>query len=322
MLLAIASILVGLFLLVYGADRFVTGAAQTARGLGLPPLIIGMTVVGIATSAPEVLVGSVAAMQGNTNIAIGNAIGSNIANIGLVLGSTALFCPLVVASKTLRREYMVMFISIILALLLSLNQKLSRVDGLILILSLVTITWLIINLAQQSSENDALAGEYQQELETVIPIRRSLKLLVLGLLLLLGGAELLVRGAVFIARTFGVSDLVIGLTIIAVGTSLPELAASIMSAIKKEADIAIGNVIGSNMFNMLMVMGVPSLIHPGQFGREVLVRDFPVMMGLTLLMGWMVFITGDGKFSRTEGGVLLACFIAYQAWLFLSIPMV
>lgn len=304
---------------MYGADRFVSGAARTARGLGIPPLIIGMTIVGIATSAPEVFVGVVAALQGNTNIAVGNAIGSNIANAGLVLGGTALIFPLVIKSRTLRREYLLMFLSILLALGLSIDHRISRLDGSLLILSLVFVTWWIVSLASKSPDHDALADEFEQELRIVTPIRKSLVLLVFGLVLLLGGAELLVRGAVTVARNFGVSDLVIGLTIVAVGTSLPELAASIMSAIKKEADIAIGNVIGSNMFNMLMVMGVPSMINPGIFGNEVLLRDFPVMILLTLLMGWMVFISGQGKFTRLDGGLLLLCFVAYQLWLFSSV---
>ena len=318
MLLAIAAIIAGLFLLVFGADRFVTGAAQTARGLGISPMIIGMTVVGMATSAPEVLVGTVAALQGKTNIAIGNAIGSNIANIGLVLGGTALFLPLEAASKTLRREYLIMFVSIILALLLSFDYRLSRLDGLLLLLALIAITWWIIKLARATSRKDPLAGEFVQELGTVYPVGKSLLLLILGLVLLLGGSELLVKGAVFVAREYGVSDLVIGLTIIAVGTSLPEFAAS-MSAIKKEADIAIGNVIGSNMFNMLMVMGVPSIINPGKFGHIVLLRDFPVMIFLTLLMGRRVFVSNHGKFTRVDGAILLSVFIAYQCWLFYSI---
>lgn len=319
MLLAITAIIGGLFLLVYGADRFVTGAAQTARSFGIPPLIIGMTVVGIATSAPEVLVGVIAALDGKTSIAVGNAIGSNIANLGMVLGGTALFFPFVVASKTLRREYLLMCATIVLALLLSLDHQISRIDGLLLILCLFVIICWIVKLAKASPKSDALAGEFEQELKAVVPIGRSLILLLIGLVLLLAGAELLVSGAIFIAKSFGVSDLIIGLTIIAIGTSLPELAASIISVIKKEADIAIGNIIGSNMFNMLMVLGVPSIIYPGVFGHEVLVRDFPVMILLTLMMGWMVFVYGHGKFNRIKGGILLSCFIAYQSWLFYTI---
>lgn len=318
MILDCVFILAGLSLLVYGADRFVIGAASTARGLGVSPLIIGLTIVGIATSAPEVLVGTVAAFDAKTNIAIGNAIGSNIANIGLVLGATALIRPLVVASKTLRREYFVMCVAIAIALFALFDQYLSRMDGVILLVSLILVIFMIVRMARRSPSTDPLASEFEEEIETVDSVGKSLVLMFFGLVLLLGGAELLVRGAVNVARFFGVSDLVIGLTIIAVGTSLPELAASIMSVIKNEADIAIGNVIGSNMFNMLMVLGVPCLIYPDSFGPEVLSRDFLIMVLLSLAMGWMVFIHGKGKFDRLEGGFLFSCFISYQYYLFYS----
>jgi len=314
-------VLAGLTLLVVGADRFVVGAANIARLLDISPLIIGLTVVGVATSAPEVLVGTVAALDGKTTLAIGNAVGSNIANIGLVLGATALACPLVVLSPTLRREFLLMFASILVATCLLLDSYLSRMDGLILISCLVLSMWWIIRLARSSSKADPLAGEFEQELaqDKTDSVAKSTFLLIFGLLLLLGGAELLVRGAIAIAQEFGVSDLVIGLTIVAIGTSLPELAASITSVIKNEADIAVGNVIGSNMFNMLMVLGIPILIHPTEVSTDVIYRDIPIMITLTLLMGWMVFVYGRGKFDRIEGGFLFLCFIAYQYWLFSTI---
>ena len=314
-------IVAGLFLLIYGADRFVSGAANIARVCGISPLIIGLTVVGIATSAPEVLVGAVAAFDGKTTLAIGNAVGSNIANVGLVVGATALVTPLVAKSPTLRREYVLMCLATAIALLLLIDGELSRMDGLILVVCLaLALSW-IIYLARLSPKNDPLASEMQRELEAEppAPLLRSWLLLFAGLLLLLGGAELLVRGAVAIAQALGVSDLVIGLTIVAVGTSLPELAASIASVLKDEADLAIGNIIGSNMFNMLMVLGVPALIHPASVSNEVLWRDFPVMISLTLVMGAMIFLFSRGKFDRKEGAFLFSCFIAYQGWLFMSI---
>lgn len=319
MIFACVQIITGLALLLYGADRFITGASQTARSLGVSPLIIGLTIVGVATSMPEVLVGMVAAAQGKTNIAIGNALGSNIANIGLVLGGTVLVSPLVISSKTLRREYLIMFLAVITGLGLMIDQYLSRIDAAILILFLAIIIWLILNIAKRTRRQDALAQEYAKEFKSKIPLKVSLLLLAFGLLLLLAGADILVRGAVFVAQSLGISDLIIGLTIVAVGTSLPELAASVMSAIKKEPDIAIGNVIGSNTFNMLLVLSAPAFLHPDSFGREVLLRDFSVMIALTLLMGWMVFIRGHGRFARWEGGILLACFCVYQYWLFHSI---
>lgn len=314
-------VLAGLTLLVFGADRFVVGAANIARELGVSPLIIGLTVVGVATSAPELLVGSIAALDGKTTLAIGNAVGSNIANVGLVVGVTALACPFVVKSPTLRREFLSMCAAIGIALLVLVDHHLDQIDGMILIVCLVGAMFWIIYVAKTSSKNDPLAGEFEQELaeEKTSSIRMSWLLLIVGLFLLLGGAELLVRGAVAIALDFGVSDLIIGLTIVAIGTSLPELAASIMSVIKNEPDIAIGNVIGSNMFNMLMVLGIPALIHPTEVSSDVLFRDFPVMIFLTLLMGWMVFIHGRGKFDRKEGGFLFLCFIGYQYWLFSTI---
>ncbi len=316
MILEYLGILSGLLLLVVGADRFVKGAANIARGLGMPPLLIGLTIVSIATSTPEILVGSVAALDGKIEIAIGNAIGSNIANIGLVLGLSVLIMPVQIASKTLRQGYLLMFLSAIVAILLMLDHELSRLDSTILLITLAGFIYWIVRIAKRTPVTDPLTGEFEQELAQILPLRKSVVFFVMGLILMLAGAELLVRCSVVVARSFGISDLVIGLTIIAVGTSLPELAASVMSVIKKEMDIAVGNVIGSNMFNMLAVIGVPVLIHPSGFGNEVLLRDFPVMVAMTILMGWMIFIRGAGRFYRIEGGVLLLCFIFYQYWLF------
>ncbi len=313
MLLAIISVLGGLILLVLGADRFVSGAVNTAHHLGVSTLVIGLTIVGVATSAPEVFVGSVAALDGKTTMAIGNALGSNIANIGLVLGATALYGPLIIKSQTLGREFFMMGLAMLLALLLMLDQALSRMDGIVLLLSLVAIIGWVLKLARQSPPINTMPAKETQKAGGVI---RPLALMLFALIVLLGGAELLVRGAVYIARAVGVSDLVIGLTIIAVGTSLPELAASIMSVIKNETDIAVGNIIGSNMFNMLMVLGIPCIIHPDTFAADVLWRDFPIMIALTLLMGWMVFSSRENNTHRWAGAVLLACFLAYQYGLF------
>ncbi len=316
MLINYLGILAGLGLLVYGADVFVEGAANIARSLGMPPLLIGLTIVGFATSAPEVLVGTVAALNGKTEIAIGNAIGSNIANIGLVLGLTVILMPVTITSQTLKREYIIMFAAAILAIILMADQTLSHIDAVLLLVGLVISINAVIYLSMKSAQTDSLLNEFENELPKEANVGKSIFLFFIGLALLLGGAELLVHCAVIVAKHYGISDLVIGLTIIAIGTSLPELAASITAVKKKEADIAIGNVIGSNMFNMLAVIGIPGMIHATAFDRLVLVRDFPVMIGLTLLMGWMVFIHGAGKFSRGEGCILFLGFIAYQFWLF------
>jgi len=320
MILNYLGILAGLALLVYGADRFVEGAAKIARYLGMPPLLIGLTIVGMATSAPEILVGVVAALEGKTEIAIGNAIGSNIANIGLVLGFTIILMPVTIASQTLKREFFIMGLAILLALGLMWDQYLSHLDAVFLLIGLTVAILSVIVLSKKSAKTDPLLSEYENELPEKSPeeanVRKSIFLFFLGLSLLLGGAYLLVECAIIVAKHFGLSDLVIGLTIIAIGTSLPELAASIIAVKKNEADIAIGNVIGSNMFNMLAVIGIPSMIHATDFDSIVLHRDFPVMIGMTLLMGYMVFIRGAGKFDRAEGATLLLCFISYQYWLF------
>lgn len=316
MVLATLGLIIGLAFLVYGADRFVIGAGSTARNIGISSLIIGLTIVGFATSAPEILVGSVAAWQGKTEMAIGNAIGSNITNIALVLGLTVAIYPISVNSKTLLREYLFMLAALVLAGLALLNLSLSRLDAGLLLLAMIVITWFIIVSSRRSKQTDPLLSEIEQELETPLSVNKSLLFLIVGLVLLLGGAEIFVRSAVIIAQTFGLSDLVIGLTIIAIGTSLPELAASIMSVIKNEAELAIGNVIGSNLYNMLAVLSIPAMIHPTEFDQAVLMRDMPVMLGLSLLMGWMVFIAGAGRFSRMEGLFLLICFAGYQFMLF------
>ena len=316
MLISCLFVIVGLAILVYGADLFVAGAAGLARQLGMPPLIIGLTIVGFATSAPEIMAGSVSAWQGRTAIAIGNALGSNIANIGLVLGISALLLPIAVASGTLKREYGLMLLSVLLAFLLMLDGQLSRVDAALLLGALLIFIGAIVWIARHSRRDDPLEAEFSQSVAgAAAPAAASLKLLA-GLALLLAGAELLIRGAVYIAGALGVSELVIGLTIVAIGTSLPELAASIVSIIRKEADIAIGNIIGSNMFNMLAVLGIPGLIQPAYFERAVLLRDFPAMIGLCLLLGMLVFITGRGRLRRAEGALLFLCFAAYQCILF------
>ncbi len=332
MLISCLLIVIGLALLVHGADRFVEGAASVAYLLGLSPLLIGLVVVGFATSVPEILVGSISAWQGKTDIAIGNALGSNIANIGLVLGISILILPIAVCPRSIKREYQIMCIAIGLAFLLMLDGYLSRADAIILLLTLIAsigaIVWLAKtnsdplsaqnlspNLSQNPLEN-AAQMESVPELNTNNSMLKSSGQLLIGLLLLLIGADLLVRGAVFVAQYFGISDLIIGLTIIAIGTSLPELATSIISLIKKKADIAIGNIIGSNLYNILAVLGIPALIHPTKFEPAVITRDFPIMIGLTLLLGGMIFIARKNTLIRAEGGLLLFCFIAYQFILF------
>lgn len=323
-LLPTASVIGGFLLLLWGADRFVDGASGTARILGISPLIIGLVVVGFGTSAPEMMVSSLAAVQGNGQMGMGNALGSNIANIALIIGATALIRPLMVHSGVLRREMPILLILSLLALPLLLDGHLSQLDGLILFGSLILVmVWMVITAMRARGSHDPLEEEFESELnQHTSSLGMALFWLMVGLVTLLVGSKALVWGAVEVAQTIGVSDLVIGLTIVAVGTSLPELATSITSALKREDDIAIGNIIGSNLFNLLGVMALPGIIAPGPFSAEVLWRDYPLMLLLTLALLLMMFLPlGKPKeIDRREGAILLAVFIGYQAYLFIFAP--
>ncbi len=313
--LSVVAVLSGFVLLVWGAERFVYGAAALARNLGISPLIIGLTIVGIGTSAPEILVSAVAAWQGDPAMGVGNALGSNIANIALVLGITALISPLKVNSKTLRREYPVMFLTMIVALLLVLDGQLTRLDGLILLIGLVVVLKWMITIGMKEKK-DPLELEYDHEIPH-IATDKALFWLIAGLILLLFSSRILVWGAVNIAHALGVSDLIIGLTVVAIGTSMPELAASIMSALKNEHDIAIGNVIGSNMFNILAVLGLPGLIAPHTLDPAVLTRDFPWMIGLSIALFVFAYgFRGEGRINRWEGLLLLCSYFVYLGILY------
>ncbi len=313
--LSVVAVLSGFVLLVWGAERFVYGAAALARNLGISPLIIGLTIVGIGTSAPEILVSAVAAWQGDPAMGVGNALGSNIANIALVLGITALISPLKVNSKTLRREYPVMFLTMIVALLLVLDGQLTRLDGLILLIGLVVVLKWMITIGMKEKK-DPLELEYDHEIPH-IATDKALFWLIAGLILLLFSSRILVWGAVNIAHALGVSDLIIGLTVVAIGTSMPELAASIMSALKNEHDIAIGNVIGSNMFNILAVLGLPGLIAPHTLDPAVLTRDFPWMIGLSIALFVFAYgFRGEGRINRWEGLLLVCSYFVYLGILY------
>jgi len=319
-LIDIVAILAGFGLLIWSADYFVTGASATARNLGVSPLIIGLTIVGFGTSAPEILVASFAAAGGNPGLAIGNALGSNITNIALVLGFTALIVPLSVHSDILKREYpLLLLATLISSFLIGFDNHLGWIDGLVFVFLLLAImSWLVLQ-AIKNRDSDPIIAEFEQEIPEHMPMNKAIMMLVLGIVFLLISSKILVWGAINIALAFGVSDLIIGLTIVAIGTSLPELAASIMSARKGEHDIAIGNIIGSNMFNTLGVLGVAGLIHPSTLPDGVLTRDLPLMFILTILLLIMSYgFRGQGRINRYEGGFLLAIFIGYEIVLFFS----
>jgi cation:H+ antiporter len=320
MLLAVSSIIAGLALLVWSADKFVIGAAALARNLGVPPLLIGLTVVGFGTSAPEIVVSVMAALKGSPGIAVGNAIGSNIANIALILGATALIAPLAVQSDILRREYPLLLVVSVLAYLLLLDGDLVFIDGMVLLSGLVVTMLLLVRIGLNRRDNDPLVAEIDAEIPTGVRTGMAVFWLLLGLALLVASSRLLVWGAVEIATAFGVSELVIGLTIVAVGTSLPELAASVASALKREHDLAIGNIVGSNIWNLLAVLSAPGLLAPGLIASDVITRDMPVMLALTVAL----FLMGRGRggqgvINRVEGSILLTCFVAYQGWLIIYV---
>ena len=319
MITAVVFIFLGLALLMFGADRFVDGAAALASNLGVPPLLVGLTVVGFATSAPELLVAATASFAGNPSIAIGNAIGSNIANIGLVIGVTAIVMPLVVQSRVLKQEFPIMFGAMCFALVLFWDQDLSRLDGVLLAVGLFIMMGITTYFGLKYSrpeQTDLGPDALVEELEIPqISTRRALLLSLIGLTCLVIGSDRLVAGAVTVATHFGVSDLVIGLTIVAIGTSLPELAASVASALKGESDIALGNVIGSNMFNILGVTAAPGLIHPSTIEAGVMHRDLPIMFGLSIALYIMAF-GRDGTVGRVNGTFLLLAFAAYQFLLY------
>jgi cation:H+ antiporter len=313
------AVIVGLALLVWGSDRFVHGASATARNLGVSPLIIGLTIVGVGTSAPEALVSATAALNGNPGIAIGNALGSNIANIGLVLGITALVRGVTVRSKIFRLEFPIMFGVIGLAWFLLSDGTLDEGDGLILSLVFLFLLLFMTVIAVRARRWDPLQREFTREIPVDVGTAMALVWIVVGLAALLIGSRAIVWGAVSIARSLEVSDLLIGLTVVAVGTSLPELAASITSVLKNEPDIAVGNVIGSNMFNVLPVLALPGLITPSVVPPEALQRDFPVMLTLSVALVVMAWgFRGSGRIARWEGGVLLLAFICYQGLLYVS----
>jgi cation:H+ antiporter len=319
MIIVVLAVIFGLALLVWSAERFVEGSASMARHFGMPPLLIGIVIVGFGTSAPELVVSVLAALQGNPGIALGNAFGSNIVNIALILGLTALISPIRVDSQVLRKELPILAAVTVLAGWELWDGELSRVEALILLVAFaVVMGWSVWQGLQKSP--DALARETKNELDAhAIPVGNAVFKLLLGLVLLVVSSRVLIWGVVSIAQKFGVSDLIIGLTLVAVGTSLPELASSIIAVRKGEHDIALGNVLGSNLFNTLAVVGVAGIIHPMRVGPELFSRDMLVMSALTLSLFIIGYgFRGAGRINRIEGGIWVVCYIWYTAFLIRS----
>ena len=318
MILYLLGIITGFGILVWSADKFVDGAASTAKHLGMPTLLIGILIVGFGTSAPEMVVSAIAAMEGNPGLALGNAIGSNIVNIALILGVTAVISPIVVNSNIVKKEIPLLLLIVFIIGYLLLDNFLSFIEGITLLGGFFAlVVWSIISAMR--NKGDALESDMEDELiEHPMSLKAGIIWLIIGLVLLIASSRLLVWGAVGVATEFGISDLIIGLTIVALGTSLPELAASIIAARKGEHDIAIGNVVGSNMFNILAVIGIATVIAPmNNIPFEVLQRDWVVMLVLTiaLLVMSYAFKAKNGVITRVEGTILIICYVAYNTYL-------
>lgn len=321
MLLFLLAVVFGLALLVWSAGRFVDGSAAAARHFKVPPLLIGMVIVGFGTSAPEMMVSAISSLQGKPDIALGNVFGSNITNIALILGLTAMISPIAVQSAVLRKELPVLTLMTAIAAFLMYDGMLGRIDALILLLLFALLMgWSIWEGLRKPG--DEFGAEMEEELEQhKMPLGKASTLIAAGLVLLLVSSQMLVWGAVGVAETLGVSDIVIGLTVVAVGTSLPELASSLVAARKGEHDIALGNILGSNLFNILAVAGVAGSISPAAIDQTVFSRDIMIMLLLTIslfVVGYGFRGEGTGRINRVEGSVLLGSYIAYTAWLVLT----
>jgi cation:H+ antiporter len=304
-------VVIGLVLLVFGGDVLVQGASGIAKKFKLSPLVIGMTVVAFGTSAPELMVSVNAALVGSPEIALGNVVGSNIANLALVLAITVLIFPLVIDRNSKIIDWPVMFLSSILFVIFALNGLISRWEGLLFFISIVVFTTFII---RNSRKKIKAAGPVPDE--EIPNVYLSLGRNLLGLVLLYFGSDWLVQGAIDIAQDFGVEERIIGVTVIAFGTSVPELAASIMAAIKKETDISLGNLIGSNIFNILTVIGITAMVKPIPVSGKIINPDMIWMVGIALLFGF--FLTFWKKINRFHGFLLLLSYLAYLATILLS----
>ena len=320
MLLSLAAIVVGLALLVWSADQFVEGATAIAKHLGVSSLIIGITIVGFGTSAPEILVSVIAVLEDTPNLAIGNALGSNIANIGLILGVTAILAVVPIDRNILKREYPLLLIATLVMIWCLFDLKLDFVDGIMLLTLLLIMLWYMIDIHRKNGIPVADTDDDEDQGEAM-SLNAAIGWVVLGLIVLVGSSKLLVWGATNVAVALGVSDLIIGLTIVALGTSLPELAASISSLKKGNTELAVGNVIGSNLINSLAVIGIPAMLTSFTIDESALYRDLPVVAGLPLLLYCLSrFPLGvSHRLTRLKGFLLLACFVFYQLYLYYEV---
>lgn len=317
MVLSFITLLLGFAALVWSADRFVFGAAALARNFGVPTLIVGLTIVAMGSSAPEMMVAAQAALADKTDTAVGNAIGSNIANILLVLGVTALLRPLSVGSGILKREMPLLVIVSLGAWFIVSNDHFSRIEGFALLAGFVAfIASLLIITKRSGNKDDPLVSEACDEVPNDVPTKHAVFWLILGMVLLPVSSHYLIESAVDIAKYFGMSDLLIGLTIIAIGTSLPELAACVAGVLKNEDDLAMGNIIGSNIFNILAVLSIAGILNPATLDANIAQRDIYIMLGATVaLIAMSLSLKGRRRINRVEGAMLLAAFIGYMFYI-------
>ena len=318
MTMALLALALGVLLLAFSADRFVTGAAITAKTLGIPPLLVGMLVIGFGSSMPEFVVTVIAATEGNPGLALGNAFGSNISNIALILGVTAILKPVTVRSSVLTTELPILiFVTMILAVLLSIDGQLDRWDGWTLIAIFVLVMgWSIyVGLGTQKDE---LGDGVEESLKNPMSLRLAVTYMIGGLIFVVISSRILVWGGVTAAQIIGISDVVIGLTIVAIGTSLPELASAIAAVRQGEHDLALGNVIGSNIFNSTLVIGTAGVIAPTIIEAEMIVRDLPIMIAFTFLLFVCCYDLGSSKprIDRQEAVAFLTCYVGYNLLLF------
>ncbi len=320
MLLSIIAVVLGLVLLVWSADYFVDGATIIARNLGVSTLIIGITIIGFGTSAPEILISLFSVFDDTPDLAIGNALGSNIANIGLILGATALFIPLSFSSKLINREFPILLLATALMVWVLWDTQLNFTDGILLLGSLsLSLAYLV--RVSKTDKNDPISLELDQETPRDVSTAQALIRTSIGIVVLVASSKLLVWGAVNIATDLGISELIIGLTIVALGTSLPELAAAIAGARRGEPELVLGNVIGSNMFNSLAVIGLPAVLTDFTVSPIAISRDLPVMVGLTIFFYLLSRFprTSFCSITRLKGLVLLSIFMLYQFVLYYQV---
>jgi len=310
LIVSLVYLLVGFVLLVWSADRLVAGASALARNFGVSALVVGVTIVGFGTSAPEMVVSALASLEGNPSLAVGNALGSNIANVGLILGLTCLLYPMSVERSTCFREIPALAAVTALTALLMIDGSLSRLDGVILAGGLALFIAAMLYRGRREVDLDPATQALMNEISQDMTNRAATVWTLVGLLVLPLSAQILVTGAIEMATLLGVSEAVIGLTIVALGTSLPELAAAMASALRKEDDLCIGNILGSNLFNLLGVLGIAALIHPMTIESLLIVRDLPVMAFTFLMLAGMAVFAG--RIGRVSAGVLLATYVIYQ----------